>query len=73
MSVLQHGENGLEYVEKLEESIDNVQEMARKHLKVAKTAQKRHHDLSILTNTYETGDLEYILNTARKKGSCLKL
>ena len=72
-AVLRHGENGLEYVEKLEKSIDDVQEMARKHQKVAKRAQNRHHDLSILTNTYETGDLVHILNTGRKKGSCLKL
>ncbi|PIK52717.1 hypothetical protein BSL78_10406 [Apostichopus japonicus] len=62
-----------QYVEELERRLMTVHENARKHLKMASNKQKRLHDRRAFCQTYQDGDLIWLLNTTRKKGISPKL
>ena len=62
-----------EFVESLEEKLEQTHELAREHLRVAQIKQKRQHDLRVKELSYEVGDLVYIKDSTKKKGLSPKL
>ena len=62
-----------EYVKKLREVMNQVHTLAREKLVSYQKRQQRDYDLKLKVNTYEVGDLVYVLDTARKVGLSPKL
>ena len=62
-----------EYVKKLKEVMNQVHTLAREKLVSYQNRQQRDYDLKLKVNTYEVGDLVYVLDTARKVGLSPKL
>ncbi|VDH89740.1 Hypothetical predicted protein [Mytilus galloprovincialis] len=57
-----------DYVDRLSSSLQKCHEFARKSLKKSPEHQKRLHDLRKHEHTFETGDLVYAMDTAKKIG-----
>ncbi|CAG2198658.1 unnamed protein product [Mytilus edulis] len=57
-----------DYVDRLSSSLQKCHEFARKSLKKSSEHQKRLHDLRKHEHTFETGDLVYAIDTAKKIG-----
>ena len=66
-------QNPAEYVTRLRSILSKVHTMARENLVSAQVRQKKHYDLRLKENTYEVGDLVYLLDSARKIGQSSKL
>ncbi|KAK3100422.1 hypothetical protein FSP39_019732 [Pinctada imbricata] len=62
-----------EYVEKLQENLVKVHELARKSLKRSVAYQKRHYDLRSKKRTLPPGQPVWIYEPQRKVGVCSKL
>ena len=61
------------YLAELQRNIVIAHEIARDTLKTTQKFMKRDYDLKILENSYEVGDVVYVLDTATVKGKCRKL
>ena len=66
-------QNPAEYVTRLRSILSKVHTMARENLVSAQVRQKKDYDLRLKENTYEIGDLVYLLDSARKIGQSSKL
>ena len=62
-----------EYVEKLKNKMQRAHEIARKHLLVASKRNKELYDIKVAVNRYKEGEVVWLLNEARHKGTCPKL
>lgn len=62
-----------EYVEKLQTSMQEAHQVARKVLKQNVERMKRLYDVKLWTRVYKPGDAVYILNSATVKNKCRKL
>lgn len=62
-----------QYVEDLSSRLEKVHECARKQLKVASEKQRRAHDRKAFTESYEVGELIWLLDSTRKRGISPKL
>ena len=62
-----------EYVLKLRTILNKVHTLAREILVSTQMRQKKDYDLRLKENTYEVGDLVYLLDSARKIGQSSKL
>ena len=62
-----------EYVKRLKEVMNQVHTLAGEKLVSYQKRQQRDYDLKLKVNTYEVGDLVYVLDTARKVGLSPKL
>ena len=61
------------YVKKLKTGMNQVHSLAQEKLVSYQKRQERDYDLKLKVNTYEVGDLVYVLDTARKVGLSPKL
>ena len=66
-------ESPSEYLLRLEEVQREINRIARENLQSAQVRQKRDYDLHLYTETYEVGDLVYLINSATKVGQSSKL
>ena len=57
-----------EYVSRLRKSLMQTHTLAREKLSSYQMRQQRDYDMKLKVNTYEVGDLVYVLDTARKIG-----
>ena len=61
------------YVAKLKEKIQDTHQHAREKLQMAQQHQKRTYDLHLKENSFQRGDLVYVLNETPKVGVSKKL
>ena len=62
-----------EYVKQLQFILRQVHTIAREKLESYQKRQQKDYDLKLKVNSYETGDLVYVLDTAKKVGLSPKL
>ena len=62
-----------DYLEQLLTAMKYAHDAARSKLKEAQKRQKLHYDLRIRQNSYEKGDLVYVIDTTSKVGQSSKL
>ncbi|KAK3091067.1 hypothetical protein FSP39_016879, partial [Pinctada imbricata] len=62
-----------EYVQQLEERLQNVHEFARTRIKLSSDKMKRHYDLNVNENQIESGDAVWLFNPKRKRSLSPKL
>ena len=63
----------IEYVEKLQDRLEQVHQYAREHLKIASDRQKKNYDHKAQEGGYNKGDAVWLHNPRRKKGFSPKL
>ena len=75
IGITEEGENKTPagYVLKLRSILNKVHTLARENLVSTRMRQKKDYDLRLKQNTYEVGDLLYLLDSARKIGQSSKL
>ena len=66
-------ESPAEYVTKLQKILYRAHELAREQLQSSQIRQKRDYDVKLQVNTYNVGDLVYVLNSAKRIGVSPKL
>ena len=62
-----------EYVTRLKKTLMQAHDLARERLNSYQLRQRKDYDMKLKVNTYEIGDLVYVLDTARKVGFSPKL
>ena len=61
------------YVTELNSSLQRAHKVARKHLNKAAATQKTRYDVHATLNSYQVGDMVWLLNETRETGKCPKL
>ena len=62
-----------EYIEDLRIRLENVYATARENLRESANRQKHYYDLKTQDESYEPGNLVWLVNKSRRKGRCPKL
>uniref|UniRef100_A0A6P7G4H7 Uncharacterized protein LOC114335822 n=1 Tax=Diabrotica virgifera virgifera TaxID=50390 RepID=A0A6P7G4H7_DIAVI len=64
---------GEEYVDRLKLRMNNIHELARKHIQIASDRMKDQHDSRCKNESFEVGDLDWLYNPQRRRALCPKL